>query len=106
MGSTDNENVMVLPLHLFTNATDLLSLEQLVYEAQEEHKEQMEELQREYSIDQVNERWFNSGQPVVPDNEELKRNILCQHHDHEMAGHPGISNTVVAVIRESWWPEI
>jgi hypothetical protein len=58
-GSTNNENVTVLPPHLFTNATNLLSLEQLVYDAQEEHKEQIEELQKEYPLDQVGERWFN-----------------------------------------------
>jgi hypothetical protein len=59
MGSTDNENVTILPPHLFVNATNLLSLEWLVYDTQEEHKEQMEELRKEYPLDQIGERWFN-----------------------------------------------
>jgi hypothetical protein len=66
----------------------------------------MEELRKEYPLDQVGERWFNQGRPVVPDEEELKRNILRQYHDHGTAGHPGISNTTVAVMREFWWPEV
>jgi hypothetical protein len=60
-GSTDNENITILPPHLFANTTDLLSLEQLVYDTQEEHKEQMKELQKEYPLNQIGERWFNRG---------------------------------------------
>ena len=43
---------------------------------------------------------------MVPDDEELKREILRHFHDHELAGHPGIANTIMAVMREFWWPEI
>ena len=42
---------------------------------------------------------------MVPDRQELQRRILQQYHDHEMAGHPGIANTMIAVMREYWWPE-
>ena len=38
IGSADNENIMVLPPHLFINATDLLSMEQHVYDKQGEHE--------------------------------------------------------------------
>ena len=44
MGSTDNEDIMVLPPHLFVNTTDLLSMEQHMYDEQGEHKEQMKNL--------------------------------------------------------------
>jgi hypothetical protein len=43
-GEKDNEDIVVLPEHLFTNAAEILSLEQQVHEAQEEHEEQMREL--------------------------------------------------------------
>ena len=43
---------------------------------------------------------------MVPDKQELQQSILRQYHDHELAGHPGIANTTVAVIREYWWPEV
>ena len=91
-GSADNEDITVLPPHLFVNATDLLSMEQRVYDEQREHEEQMENLQKEYPLDSVDQKWFNRGRPVVPDDEELKREILRHFHDHELAGHPGIAN--------------
>jgi hypothetical protein len=102
----DNEDITVLPPHLFVNTTDLLSMEQRVYDEQGEHEEQMKNLQKEHPLDLVNQKWFNRGRPVVPDDEELKRGILRHFHDHELAGHPGIANTMMAVTREFWWPEI
>ena len=58
-GSTDNEDITVLPPHLFVNATDLLSVEQCVYDEQGEHEEQMKNLQKEHPLDLVNQKWFN-----------------------------------------------
>ena len=104
-GTNDNEDVVVLPPHLFVNVVDTLSLEQEVYEAQKEHEEEVEELRKTHPFDQVNGHWFHKGRPVVPDERELQRRILQQYHDHEMAGHPGIANTMTAVMREYWWPE-
>ena len=40
----NNEDIVVLGLELFANATKLLSLEQDVFAKQEEHEEQMREL--------------------------------------------------------------
>ena len=105
-GSTDNEDITVLPPHLFINATDLLSVKQHVYDEQGEHKKQMKNLQKEHPLNLVNQKWFNQGWPVVPDNEDLKREILRHFHDHKLAGHPGIANTMMAVMWEFWWPEI
>jgi hypothetical protein len=73
-------------------------MEQRVYDEQGEHEAQMENLQKEYPLDLVDQKWFNRGRPVVPDDEELKREILRHFHDHELAGHPGIANTVMAVM--------
>ena len=61
IGSTDNEDITVLPPHLFINATDLLSVEQCVYDEQGEHKEQMKNLQKEHPLNLVNQKWFNQG---------------------------------------------
>jgi hypothetical protein len=105
-GENDNENVIVLPEHLFTNAAEILSLEQQVQEAQEEYKEQMRKLREEFAMDIIEGKEFYRGKLVVPDEEELKRRILQQYHDHPLAGHPGIANTIFAVAREFWWPEV
>jgi hypothetical protein len=88
------------------NAAEILSLEQQVHEAQEQHEEQMKGLQKEFAMDVIEGKEFYRGRLVVPDEEELKRQILQQYHDHPLAGHPGIANTILAVAREFWWPEV
>jgi hypothetical protein len=57
-GTDDNEDTMVLPPNLFTNAVDMLSLEQEIYDAQKEHKRQIDEIRKEYPLDQVEGQWF------------------------------------------------
>jgi hypothetical protein len=54
----------------------------------------------------VEEKEFYQGRVVVPDDDELKRWVLQQYHDHQLAGHPGITNTTTAVMQEFWWPEV
>ena len=105
-GTNDNVDVVVLPPHLFVNTVNMLLLEQEVYEAQEKHKEEIEELGKTHPLDQVNGYWFYKGQPVVPSKQELQRRILRQYYNHEMASHPGIAKTVIAVSREYWWLEM
>jgi hypothetical protein len=41
-GERDNEEVIVLPEHLFANATEILTLEQQISDKQEECKRQMD----------------------------------------------------------------
>jgi hypothetical protein len=69
-GEKDNENVVILPEHLFMNVVEILSLEQQVCEAQEEHKEQIERLQEEFTMNVIEGKVFYWGQLVVPDEEE------------------------------------
>jgi hypothetical protein len=75
-GEKDNEDVIVLPEHLFTNAAEILSLEQWVHEAQEVHEEQMKKLREEFAMDVIEGKEFYRGRLVVPDEEELQRQIL------------------------------
>ena len=71
-GTSDNEDVVVLGPELFANATELLDLEQSVFTAQEEHGDWIEELQGNFPLDRVNEKWFHRGHPVVPETEGLR----------------------------------
>jgi hypothetical protein len=105
-GEQDNQDIVVLPEKLFALATELLFLEQELWKAQETHKEQIKELQKEFMIDIVEEKAFYQGRLVVPNNEEIKRKVLQQCHDHGLAGHLGIANTILTVTREFWWPEV
>jgi hypothetical protein len=41
---------------------------------------------------------------VVPNNVEVRRDILNYLHDALTAGHPGRDETIQAVKRQYWWP--
>ena len=47
---------------------------------------------------------FYRGQNYVPDDLNLRCNIVRMLHDHEMAGHPGEAETLVSVEWLYWWP--
>ena len=105
-GTSDNEDVVVLSPELFANATELLDLEKRVFTTQEEHRNKMEKLQGDFLLDKIDEKWFHHGRPIVPEIEELQRQLLLQYHDHPLAGHPGIANTTASLIKDFWWPTL
>ena len=85
---------------------DILNVEQEVYEKQEQQETEIRELGKEYPLDQLDGQWFYRGRPVVLDDQELQRRITFQFHDHPLAGHPGITNTIISVTKEFWWPTL
>src|SRR5579859_7215457 len=44
------------------------------------------------------------GQVYIPKDENLRRDIVKQYHDHVATGHPGRLKTYELVSREFWWP--
>ena len=44
------------------------------------------------------------GRHYVPNDQQLRRDILWKHHDAPSAGHPGQQGTYHAVSRYYWWP--
>jgi Integrase zinc binding domain len=92
-GKTDNEKVLVLPLHLFVNAAEVQNmLEELVIQKQREQESDLLRLREEAGIQQKENGWYKNDALVVPDKETCKR-ILETYHDHMGAGHPGILKT-------------
>ena len=47
---------------------------------------------------------FYKGKNYIPNDMELRRDILKMFHDHEMAGHPGELETFNSVKQHYWWP--
>ena len=37
---------------------------------------------------------------------QLKRDVLKEHHDHPIAGHPGAASTYFSVRQYYWWPRL
>jgi transposase InsO family protein len=46
------------------------------------------------------------GKVYVPEDRELRRRIVEQHHDTHIAGHPGHFKTLKLVARNYWWPQM
>src|SRR3981189_3206427 len=46
------------------------------------------------------------GKVYVPEDRELCRRIVEQHHDTHIAGHPGRFKTLKLVARNYWWPRM
>jgi RNase H-like domain found in reverse transcriptase/Integrase zinc binding domain/Reverse transcriptase (RNA-dependent DNA polymerase) len=106
-GDTDNDDVTILLDKLFVHAIELSSFESHVWDAQLENCTLMKQWGGEYQIEEdANTHWWKADAPVVPENDQLRRDILWRYHDHPLAGHPGISNTLYAIHQNFWWPNL
>jgi hypothetical protein len=47
---------------------------------------------------------FYQGQIFVPDNEDLKKDLIAAFHNSPIAGHPGQQRTLELVSRRYYWP--
>ena len=98
-GEHDNENVTVLPEHLFAR----LSLT-------EDEEEQDEEVLRPWvdphNLREINGVWWKDGRRVVTGDLTYRRQVVHDHHDLPAYGHPGISRTTNLTERHYWWPRM
>jgi RNase H-like domain found in reverse transcriptase/Integrase zinc binding domain len=116
---TDNEDVIVLPEHLFVNLINMklqkkiANAKNMDYDAAEAIKELLEPGPRGAKKDPMD--WeveefegenvlFYKGKNYVPIDAELRREIVQKYHDHPTAGHPGELQTFNAVKKHYWWP--
>jgi hypothetical protein len=101
---TDNENVIVLPEHLFVNLIGMelqkkiANAKNMDYDTAEAIKKLFEQGPREVKKDLMD--WeveefegenilFYKGKNYVPINAEIRREIVQRYHDHLTVGHPG-----------------
>jgi hypothetical protein len=102
----------LLPPDAFLNvfeAGDPGTLEHDVVMAQQEHRKTMEQWEKTIpatpSAGPHTTEWRDGeGRLVVPPDDDLKRKILRQLHDHWGAGHPGRDETIRQVRQQYFWP--
>ena len=75
-GENDNEDVQVLPDHLFARALITTNLDDEVWYQQSRHMNQIHEWSTKYAFEEIDHRWFYKARPVVPDSDELRRSLL------------------------------
>src|ERR1700734_95526 len=115
----DNENIVVLPDHMFVNLLDV-DLQRRIAAADELDTNASEVLKillgtgpavlRNDLSDWTTEDFggkpvlFYKGKNYIPKDLDLRRDIVKQFHNHETAGHPGELETYNAVRQHYWWP--
>ena len=70
-GSQDNQDIVVLPDHLFCHALELDDLERRVQQAQSGNAFQMEEWKEKYGLIMDNGTWALNGRAIVPESDDL-----------------------------------
>jgi Integrase zinc binding domain len=93
-GSLDNQDVTVLPPHLFIHASMVSDLKQLVLNAQLTHPDLLHLWASRFHLTESDSVWYHGSALVVVEDNELRREVLSLYHDHRLAGHPGISKTL------------
>jgi predicted aspartyl protease len=48
---------------------------------------------------------YRSGRLYIPKNDELRLQLIKDHHDSRAAGHPGVAKTLEMMSRQYTWPE-
>ena len=101
---TDNENVIVLPEHLFTNSTDtelqrkIVNTGNMDYDAAEAIKRLLGEEPNEakngledWKVEEFEGKniLFYKGKNYILNDGQLQHNIVQKYHDHPTARHPG-----------------
>jgi Integrase zinc binding domain len=93
-GSLDNQDVTVLPPHLFLHAAMISDLEQLVLNAQLANPNLLRIWASRFTLTESDSTWYHGSALVVVEDNALRREVLSLYHDHRLAGHPGISKTL------------
>ena len=95
-GTSDNENITVLPDHLFVKAARVGRL------TQDEHI--INRWVDPHRLKYLDGQWTKDGRQVTTGNLEERRTIIRSLHDPPTYGHPGITRTIDFVERSYWWP--
>jgi RNase H-like domain found in reverse transcriptase/Integrase zinc binding domain len=105
-GSLDNQDVTVLPPHLFIHATTVSDLERLILDAQLANPDLLHLWASRFNLTESDSAWYHGSALVVMEDNELRREVSSLYHDHRLAGHPGISKTLDLLTWDYWWPTV
>jgi hypothetical protein len=98
-GGDDNEDVTVLPDHLFVRLS-------LTEDEEQQNKETLCPWVDPHNLREVNGVWWKEGRRVVTGDLTYRRQVVHDHHDLPAYGHPGISRTTALTERHYWWPRM
>jgi hypothetical protein len=105
-GSEDNDNITVLPPHLFARAATFSSVDDRTRACQLRQPDLLKKWATTFPLKVINDLYWYGDRLVVVDDLPLRRGVISLYHDSPTAGHPGISNTAWAIARDYWWPNL
>src|SRR6202044_1881589 len=118
---TDNRDITLLPDNLFLNLLDIDLQKQIAktkdydFDVANTLKTLLEDgpsTLKQDLADWTTEKYdgsdilFYKGKNYIPKDEQLRRDIVKLHHDHETAGHPGELETFNSLAKNFWWPGV
>jgi hypothetical protein len=116
---TDNEDIIMLPENIFISLIDLeLQMRITISEDLDDKAAKALKLHLEnaptamttglddWKVEESEGRkiLFYKGKNYIPQNMELRQDIVKLFHDHKTAGHPGELGTYNAIRQHYWWP--
>ena len=102
-GKEDNNEVTPLPPSLFMKQLRTTILDALIETDHKENRDEYSRLQETHHWEEEAGLWKREGRiAILPD--AIRKELLQEHHDHPIAGHPGVATTYFSVRRKYWWP--
>ena len=100
------EELSAITRSTITLDKDLLERCREAYAQDPQYSEEgMEQNRNRSHLEERDGLWyFQTTRLAVPENEELRQDILSEHHDPAVAGHLGGAKLEAAVKRICWWP--
>ena len=82
-----------------------MALDTIVEESQKRNHVLYEQLKNTHGWEENNGVWTKEGRIAIQ-SEDIKEEILKEHHDHPTAEHPGAATTYFSVRIKYWWPKM
>ena len=96
-GDKDNENIIVLPKHIFIWALQTLPLQD---------ERTLKPWVNTHNLIKIQGRWWKNNWEVVTASPLEQWEIISKYHDPPALGHPGISWTTHLISQHLWWPKL
>jgi len=110
-GEEDNDNVVVLPSHIFIKLASNEPIEEVdtcskINMSNLENKDTIKRWANSYQLHQEHNTWWKEDALVVAGDNNLKRGVISAFHDPPYRRHLGISNTIALLKQNYWWPNL
>ncbi|KAL5524985.1 hypothetical protein ACEPAF_8854 [Sanghuangporus sanghuang] len=99
-GKRDNENVTFIKKEWLVRGTVQMSREVLVEKVVEAQRQEDEGV-RPKDVEKRGDMWRKGHRLYIP--ASIRENIMKEHHDSTLAGHPGATKMIQLIAHRYWW---